>query len=219
HGDRITDLHFAHDRGRGPLETVRTAARTRLLDLATRPGLARGGAARAVGRAQVQLAGEAGGALVVLDALDHRMRTTVLLLLVSRALVARRCRLAMSMPGLARAATGFLGGNRGGGLLGFQAQAFGLGLGFLALALGFLDPLLVLFGQPLLLAEVALARLLQLAQDLGTLVVAARGSAGRALLGGLFKHHLLAHDHVDRLAVLAAADRQFLLAAAAERDL
>src|SRR5690606_27422851 len=67
----------------------------------------------------------------------------------------------------------------------------------------------------------ALARLLELAQDLGLLVVHRRGwrpgPVGR--LARLDQGDLLAHHHVDRGAVLAAADGDFLLARAVERDL
>src|SRR5690606_31835142 len=185
HGDRVTDLDLAHHGSGGPLEAVRTGARTGLFDLAARTRLARGGAAGTVGRAQVQLAGETRGAVVVLDPAHHRVRAAVLLLLVAPALLARRCRLAV--PGLAACTctTGFLGRSSRSGQLGFLAQPLGLRLFFLALALGFLGPLAVLFGQPLLLAEVALARLLQLAQDLGALVIAVRGRGGGVLFGGL----------------------------------
>src|SRR5690606_24806603 len=89
---------------------------------------------------------------------------------------------------------------------------------------GFLGATLVLFGQALLLAEVALARLLELAQDLGALVVTGcRGllgrGAGAVARTRLDQGDLLADDDVHRRAVLAAADGEFLLAAAAERDL
>src|SRR3546814_4909002 len=94
----------------------------------------------------------------------------------------------------------------------------------LALAFGgFLDATLVLFGQALLLGQVAQPRFLELAQDLGALVVTrSRGLFGRGVgvgLARLDQGDLLAHDDVDRGAVLAAADGEFLLAAAAERDL
>src|SRR5690606_18443078 len=202
-----------------PLESVRAGARTGLFDMAPRPRLARGGAAGAIGRAQVQLAGKTRGAVVVLDPAHHRVRAAMVLLLVARALLARRGRLAV--PGLAPGTrtAGFLGGSGCCGQFGLLAQALGLRLFFLALALGLLGPLAVFLGQALLLAQVALARLLQLAQDLRALLIAVRGRGGGVLLGGLVQHHLLAHEHVDRLAVLAAAHGQLLLAVAAEGDL
>src|SRR3546814_6633728 len=98
-----------------------------------------------------------------------------------------------------------------------DAQALGF-LFFLALAFGgFLDATLVLFGQALLLGQVAQPRFLELAQDLGALVVTrSRGLFGRGVgvgLARLDQGDLLAHDDVDRGAVLAAADGEFLLAA------
>src|SRR5690606_9347167 len=181
-------------------------ARARLFGVpAGRTGLAApAGAARAVGRGQVQLAGAAGGVLVVLDAGDHRLRAAGLVL-VSAILGARRGGLGMAvaMPGLARRAL-LVGGQRrgGGGRFGFQAQALGF-LFLLALALGgFLGAALVLFGQALLLGQVAQARFLELAQDLGALVVAGGRGLGCGVfrLGrtGLDQGDLLAHDDVHR---------------------
>src|SRR5690606_18901016 len=132
--------------------------------------------------------------------------------------------MAVAMPGLARRAL-LVGGQRrgGGGRFGLQAQALGF-LFLLALALGgFLGAALVLFGQALLLGQVAQARFLELAQDLGALVVAGGRGLGCGVfrLGrtGLDQGDLLAHDDVHRRAVLAPADGEFLLAAAAEGDL
>src|SRR3546814_4925290 len=72
-------------------------------------------------------------------------------------------------------------------------------------------------------SDLAQPRFLELAQDLGALVVTrSRGLFGRGVgvgLARLDQGDLLAHDDVDRGAVLAAADGEFLLAAAAERDL
>src|SRR5690606_40578275 len=95
HGDRVADRHFAHDRRGGPGET---AARTRLLGMAAgRLGLAAAAAAapRAVGGAQVHLAGETAGALVVLDPGDHRMRTAGLVLVAGLVVGAGGRRLGM----------------------------------------------------------------------------------------------------------------------------
>nr|WP_254696387.1 hypothetical protein [Lysobacter enzymogenes] len=75
---------------------------------------------------------------------------------------------------------------------------------------------LVVGGQALLLGEVALLGFLQLAQDLGALLVLADAAGAFVRLD---QGHLLAHHHVDRGAVLAAADGDFLLAAAVEGDL
>src|SRR5690606_5562358 len=185
-----------------------------LLGLAARPGLAAAGAsARPVGRAQVHLAREAAGALVVLDARDHRVRAAGLVPVPG---LVRRARLGMAVAmALARGGLGLGRQQRlGGGALGLEPG----GLLFLALALGFLGAALVLFGQALLLGQVALARFLQLAQDLGALVVhrpRLRGGS-RRLLRRLHQGDLLAHHHVHGVAVLAAAHRELLLAAAAQ---
>src|SRR3546814_21122261 len=88
---------------------------------------------------------------------------------------------------------------------------------------GFLDATLVLFGQALLLGQVAQPRFLELAQALGALLVTrTRGLFGRGVGVGLARlapGDLLAHHDVDRGAVLAAADGEFLRAAAAARVL
>src|SRR6476620_8231920 len=193
-------------------------AATGLLRLTTGLRLATdaGRATRALGSAQVQLSGESCRVLVILDARDHGMRATCLVLVDGLVLDARRCRLRVSMAvsvWLARGAF-FLGGQRG--------DACGLGLG----ASGFFADTqlfgelggaeLVGFGQALLLGQVALLGFLQLAQDLGMLIRRRRATAE---FGRLDQRHLLAHEHVDRGAVLAATDGQFLLAAAIERDL
>src|SRR5690606_11057849 len=71
-------------------------------------------------------------------------------------------------------------------------------------------------------AQVPLAGLLELAQDLGALRIPLRSGllrGGGFLLGRLVEHDLLAHEHIDRLAVLATAHGELLLAVAAERDL
>src|SRR3546814_12769487 len=104
-----------------------------------------------------------------------------------------------------------------------DAQALGF-LFFLALAFGgFLDATLVLFGQALLLGQVAHPRFLELAQDLGALVVTrSRGLCGRGVgvgLARLDQGELLAHDDVDSGAGLAADDGDFTLAAPDDRDL
>src|SRR5690606_20518065 len=218
----------AHHRCGRALEAVRAGAAARLLDLAARLGLAArsGAAARALGRAQVQLAGETGGVLIVLDTGDHRVRAAVALVLgTGAALVARRRRLGMAMA-MGRLARGRIGVGLGrasacaGGLLGFLAQPLGLGI-LLALELGGrVGTALVFLGQALLLGEVALARLLELAQDLGLLVVHPGGAVGLGgLVGRLDQRDLPAHHHVDGRAVLAATDGEFLLARAVERDL
>src|SRR5690606_29111767 len=212
-GDRLADRDLAHDR-RG--RAGEAGAGTGLLGVAARLRLAAaaGAAARAIGRAQVHLAGEARGALVVLGPGDHRVRAAGL---VARALVlgARgRLRVAVAM-GLAPDL--FRRGQRrclGGSALGLEPG----GLFLAALALGFLGAALVGLGQALLLGQVALARFLQLAQDLGALAVLG-GHLFARRLGRLDQGHLLAHHHVHRAAVLAAAHGQLLLAAAAERDL
>jgi hypothetical protein len=98
------------------------------------------------------------------------------------------------------------------GFLGFLAGSF---LGLEARALDFFGAALVDFGELLLLGEVALLGFLQLAQDLGTLI----GHRFARLLGWLDQRDLLAHDDVDSRLALAAADGQFFLAAAVERDL
>src|SRR5690606_2679156 len=221
HGDRLADRHFAHHRRGRTLEPVRTGAAARLLDLATRPRLAaaRVAVARAFGRAQVQLAGEARRAVVVLDARHHRVRAAVALVLgTGVALVARRRRLGVA-GAMRRLARGGIGLGRGDGLFGFLAQAFGLGL-LLALEFGrLIGATLVFLGQALLLGQVALARLLELAQDLGLLVVHRRGGALRGFGGGLAQRDPAAQHHVYRRAVLPAANGELLLAGAAERDL
>src|SRR5690606_4945336 len=190
------------------------------------PGLAAGAAAaRPVGRAQVQLSGEARGALVVLDPGDHHVRAAVALVLGSGAtlVAARRCRFRMAMAmGAGWLACGgfFIRRRRRGRQLGFLARALGFGLGLALEFGGLLDAALVLLGQALLLGQVALARLLELAQDLGLLVVHRRLRRGLGVrLAGLDQGDLLAHHHVDRGAVLAAADGKLLLAGAVERDL
>src|SRR5690606_24676818 len=224
HGDRLADRHFAHDRRGQAGEAGAGAGLVAVLARGARLGT-RGGAARAVGRGQGQLAGEARGILVVLDARDHRMRTAGLVLVPAAVVAARRRRLRVSVAmWLARG--GFvLGGRRGRGRghFGLDAQALGF-LFFLAPAFGgCLGAALVLLGRALLLGQVAQPRFLALAQDLGALVVAGRGGGGRRRLGNGFPRldqgDLLAHDDIDRGAVLAAADGEFLLAAAAERDL
>src|SRR5690606_2712819 len=167
------------------------------------------GAARAVGGGQVQLAREARGAVVVLHAGHHRVRTAGLVL--GAAIVARGGRLGMAMARrLAHGAFLVRGERGGGGRFGLLTQELGFGF-LLALALGgFLRAALVLLGQALLLAEVALPRLLELAQDLGALAVARRRGLrgrGRRLLGGtrLDQGDLLADDDVHRRTVLATA--------------
>src|SRR5690606_655898 len=186
-----------------------------------RPGLATAAAAaRPVGCAQVQLAGETRRVLVVLDARDHGVRTTVALVLGPRgALVRAGRRLGMAVgAGLALGRL-VLGRRRRRGL-GFLAQALGLGL-FLALALGGLfGATPVLFGQALLLGQVALARFLELAQDLRLLVVHRAGLRRAGVgLGRLDQGDLLAHHHVDGRLVAAAPNGELLLAGPAERDL
>src|SRR5690606_7939116 len=215
---------FAHHRRGRALEAVRAGgAAARLLDVAPGLGLAaRGAAARALGGAEVQLAGEARGIVVVLDARDHRVRAAVRLVLGAAAVVgARSGRLGMSMSVAALAHGRFFagGGRRGEFRLG--AQAFGFRL-FLAFAFGrFLGAAAVVFLEALLLGQVALARFLELAQDLGALGILLLPQArciGRGF-GRLDQRDLLAHHHVDRGLVLAAADGDFLLARAVERDL
>src|SRR5690606_20376467 len=164
------------------------------------------------------------GAVVVLDAGHHRVRAAGLVL--GAAIVALGSGLGMAMARHLAHRPIFVRRKRGGsrGCFGFLAQALGF-LFFLALALGgFLGAALVLFSQALLLAEVALARLLELAQDLGALVVAGCGGLlgrGGCIVAGtrLDQGDLLADDDVHRRSVLAAADGELLLAAAAERDL
>src|SRR5690606_30442485 len=180
--------------------TGEAAARAGLLGVpAGRLGLAAAAAAaaRAVGGAQVHLAGEPAGALVVLDAGDHRMRAAGLVLVAGLVVGARGGRLGMAVA-MTLAGQVFLGHRQGrGGAFGFGAGSLFLG----ALALGgFLGPALVGFGQALLLGQVALARFLELAQDLGAFVVLRRGLGDYRLggaLGRLDQGDLLAHDHVD----------------------
>src|SRR3546814_13035256 len=100
----------------------------------------------------------------------------------------------------------FRSGHRGcrRGHLRLDAQALGF-LFFLALAFGgFLDATLVLFGQALLLGQVAQPRFLELAQDLGALVVTrSRGLLGRGVGVGparLDPGDLLAQDRKSGVA-------------------
>src|SRR3546814_17612668 len=107
------------------------------------------------------------------------------------------------------------------GHLRLDAQALGF-LFFLALAFGgFLDATLVLFGQALLLGQVAQPRFLELAQDLGALVVTrSRGLFGRGVGVGaarLDQGELLAHDDGARGADLADADGDLLTGAGVEQ--
>src|SRR5690606_23902485 len=212
YGDGLADLHLAHDRRGRPGEPgagaglVRVAAR-----LGTATGAGAGGTAGTIGLAQVHAAGEALAAIAVAGPGAGTLALA--------------------------AATGALAGTRRGGL-GVRDRRgdrlhrlFGRGLGggfFLGLAaggllglllrpLGLLGAAAVGFLERLLLGQVALARLLELAQDLGTLVVPA-GSRRRVGARG-HQRDLLAHHHVDGGAVLAATDRQLLLAVAAEGDL
>ena len=121
-----------------------------------------------------------------------------------------------------RLARRFLVGGQGAGLRGHGRGGRFLGLaafGFLGLALGllgFLGATLVGLGKRLLLGEVTLLGLLQLAQDLGALVVRI---VRAAVLARAHQGHLLAHHHVDRGAAHAAPHRELLLAAAAQGDL
>ena len=228
HGDRVADRDFAlHRRGR-TFEAVRATAAARrgaaaTLRAATLRLAARvaGAATGAIGGTEVQLAGEARGLVVVLDATDHRVRTAVALLGAGGriAIVGTRRRgrlVAVTMR--CRSAADRLGSfrrrRRRGGRGSLLAQALGFRFG-LALALQSLfGATPVVLGQTLLFRQVLLARRLELAQDLGALGF----RIDRATLTGA-QRDLLAHDDIDRLAVLAATDRQFLLAASAERDL
>jgi hypothetical protein len=124
--------------------------------------------------------------------------------------------MAMAVAGLTRRSL-FLGYHDGGSERGFGAQALGFSFGQALTLGGFLGAAAVSFSELLLFGQVALLGFLELAQDLAALVVLRRAGIGD--LGRLDQRHLLAHDHVDRLAVLAAADGEFLLAAAIERDL
>src|SRR5690606_11487424 len=178
HGDRIADGDLAHDRRGRALEatdaTVAAAATgllatLRLAAAATRAGA---GTARAVCGGQVQLAGETAGSLVVVG--GHGVRPTGLVLGGAAAVVGgpggrtRRARGDRPGRGLRLGLAG-AGGLLGGLALIFLALALGLFL--LALALCLLGALAVDLGQALLLGEIALAGLLQLAQHLGALIV------------------------------------------------
>src|SRR5690606_23469075 len=208
HRDGVADGDLAHHGGGGTGEAAAGAGLVALLP-ALRALRARGAAAGAVGRREVQLAGEARRVLVVLDAGDHGRRPAVLL--AGAAVVAGRGRLRMAVAvGLARRR---LFHRRGGGGLGLRAQALGLGLlGAATGLLGLLRAAAVGLGQALLLLEVALARLLELAQDLGALVVHAARRARRGARLRLHQRDLLAHDHVDRRLVAAAAHGERALA-------
>src|SRR5690606_637909 len=109
----------------------------------------RGAATGAVGRGQVQLAGEARGAVIVLGAGDHGMRATVLGLAGGAVVSRRDGRLGMAMA-MRLARRGVVGDDGSGGL-GLGAHALGL-LGLAALG-GFrlLDAAAVGLGQAVLL--------------------------------------------------------------------
>src|SRR5690606_7600587 len=139
---------------------------------------------------------------------------------VPAALVARGLLGMAVAAGLARRR--FLPGRGSGGSGGLGFLALALGFLFLPLALGLLGPAPVLLGQTPLLLKVALARLLELAQDLGLFLVHRAGGRGLPGIGlelGLDQGDLLAHHHVDGRLVPPAAHGQFLLARAAEGDL
>src|SRR5690606_15649784 len=186
----------------------------------------RTGTARTVGSRKVQLAGEAAGVLVVLDAGHHRVRAAVLVLGTGTVVFGRTHRRTgrarrRSRRGRrsCRLGRSFLRRPLEAGLLGLALvfHALALGLFGLALARGFLGTLAVDLGKVLLLGEVALARLLKLAQHLGALVVHGAGRTGA--LRTLDVGALLPDLDSDGGLAAAAADGQFLHLAPGQGDL
>ena len=223
-GDRIADGDLANDLLGRTGETVLPAAAAALLELTLGLGFGtRGRAAVALGRGQVQLARKTGRAVVVLDVGDHRVRTAIRFVLLGAIVDAGRFGTrgfdvsvgsGLGTGSGRRSSGGFFPGcdlgRRRSGSAGrrFIGEPLALGSGFGALA--------IIFGQPLLFFEIARARFLELAHDVGALVVAAGRGASFLRLD---QRDFLAHHDIDRLPVLAAADGDFLLAVAVERDL
>ncbi len=237
HGHGIADGNVTHDRSDRTFETMGTAAAARLVAVTAAAVLHAPGRTTArvavvaatgtVGGRQVQLAGEAVATLVV--ALGAR---TVVVVVVRAAVIRTRRRTGRGRCRRTRGAcrriggSGRLGGDRSrrciaggfGGSLGSLALGFGTLLGvylFLALACDFLVTRTVLLGQCALLVQIALAGFLQLAQDVGALLI--RGH--RLAAGVLHVGALLAHFHVDGGLAAAGADGHFLQLATVEGDL
>ena len=218
HGDRVADGDLAHHRRNRLLEP---GAGARLVEralalLRLAAGIGAAAAARTIRRGQVQLAGEARGVVVVLDAGNHRVRTAVRgLALVGNRLVglARGCGLRMTVV----AGLGLAGIILHRRFSSSQAGAFGGGIRSALDLREFLRALAILGGKRQLFGLVALARLGELAMDLGHLGV------GIACCAWLVQGDFLAHDHVDRARAAprlgVAANGDFLLAAAVEHDL
>src|SRR5690606_6647838 len=124
------------------------------------------------------------GTVVVLDAGDHRVRAAGLVLVPGLVVGARSGRLGMAVA-MGLAGDIFPGRrDRGRGSDPLRLGARGFVLDALARG-GFLGATLVGFGQALLFRQVALARFLELAQDLGALVVLRLASGGgRRLVPG-----------------------------------
>jgi len=181
---------------------------------------------RAIGGRQVQLTGEAVATIVV--ALGARAVVVVVRVAVVRTR-GRTCRCRCRRTrGTGRRFAGSRARRRyrcRRGVLcrfrsGFGRLAFGFGafLGvdlFLALACDFLITRTVLLGQCALLVQIALAGFLQLAQDVGALLIRRH----RLATGVLGVGALLAHFNIDGGLAAAGADGHFLQLATVEGDL
>ncbi len=234
-GDGVADGDVTHDRRDRTFEPMGTTAAARLVAVTAAAVLHAPGrttarvavvaAAGTIGGRQMQLTGEAVATIVI--ALGARTVVVV----VRVAIVRTRCRTGSRRCSRARVAGRCIGSSRLGRsrgrrcVLGRFSSGFGrlaLGFGtflgvdfFLTLAGDFFVARTVLLGQCALLVQIALAGFLQLAQDVGALLI--RGH--RLAAGVLHVGTLLAHFHVDGRLAAAGTDGHFLQLATVQGDL